>query len=633
MSEYRIFFLPNKISTHINEKETLLNAAQKVGIYINSICGGEGVCGKCKLIVKKGQINSNSTTFLNEDELKNGYVLACQTYPKSDVEVEIPLETRLEGGKILTGSTTEQTSYLSTFSGQKYEILPLTTKMYLEIEPPSILDNTSDFQRLIKEIRKQRDIPLIDMGLKSIRWLPNILRQSDWKVTVTLGNRVKSGEEILLVEPYDTTYKHYGIAVDIGTTTIVSYLIDLNNGNTINIQACYNSQIQYGDDIISRLIYSEEKGGLKRLHELVINDINKLISQSVEETNINIHDITAVMCAGNTTMTHFLLELDGYYIRREPYVPVLNLVPVIRAETIGIKINPRGILGCLPMVGSYVGGDITAGVLYTGIADSEDISMLIDIGTNGEIVLGNKEWLVCCSASAGPAFEGGGIKYGMRASIGAIEEIKINQDYSIDFKVIGNVPPRGICGSGLIDIISEMLKAGIIDKRGKINPDLDKDKIKKNDEGFEYIIVKSEKTGINQDITITQGDIENLKRTKAAIFASIKVMLLSIGLELDSIKNIYIAGGFGNHLNIKKAIEIGMLPDISPEKYHFVGNSSINGTKITLLSQIAISKVRAIARSMTYIELMTDNTFMDEFVGAMFFPHTDMSLFPSLIKN
>ncbi len=636
--EYKVSFSPDNKSVKVKRGTTLLDAAIAAGVYVNSICGGDGICGKCRLIVKKGEVHSEPTVLLNREEIQKGYVLACKTTVRGNVEVEIPLESRIEGKQIVDEDARRFRRLYGAGVGEAalFTHSPLATKLHFKLGPPSLQDNLGDLQRLYREIRKKQKVPIMQTGLANLKKLGKLLRESDWDITVTLGKR-NGTTEVVQIEPGNTADRNYGIAVDVGTTTIVSHLIDLNTEQTVDAQATYNSQISYGEDVISRIIYAQEKnGGLEKLSQAVTDNINNLISNSVADKGVKLHDVTAVILAGNTTMTHLLLGLDPTFIRRDPYIPSATSVPVIRAAEVGIKINPRGLLACLPGVSSYVGGDITAGVLASGIADTDSISMLIDIGTNGEAVLGNKDWLVCCSCSAGPAFEGSGVKYGMRATRGAIERVNITPppDCDVDCATIGGAKPRGICGSGLIDCISELLRVGSIDRSGRFDEAFSCPRLRRNEDGEqEFVLVWASETDIGKDIVITQADISNLIRAKAAIYAGASILLNSMGFAFNDIDYIYIAGGFGNYLDIRKAVLIGLLPDIPLEKFQFIGNGSINGAKMCLLSYDAYARADEIAKKMTYFELSADNRFMEEYVSAMFLPHTDLDLFPSVRKR
>ncbi len=626
----RVRFLPDDVEVQVERGETILRAAELAGVYVNSICGGEGLCGKCRVIVREGEVRSRPTALLSREEIRRGYCLACLTEVLSDLVVEVPVESRLEGRPVLVGEEAIRFGRISP-KLVPYRHDPLSKKVFLELPPPSLEDNLSDLDRIYRElVKKGYSYPVMQTGLFNLKRLAGLLREGDWKVTVTLGRRGGT-VELVQFEPGDTSKDNYGVAVDIGTTTIAAHLVDLNTGETLGTQARYNSQIRYGEDVISRIIYADnEEGGLMRLHQSVAKDINDLIGALVEEVGVHLHDVTYVMCAGNTTMIHFLLEMDPSNIRREPYIPTATSVPVIRAAEVGVAINGRGLLGCVPGVGSYVGGDITAGILASGMHKREELSLYIDMGTNGEVVLGNRDWLICCSASAGPAFEGGGIKCGMRATEGAIEKIVITEDGRAIWKVIGRGRPRGICGSGLIDAVAEMLKAGVINRLGKFAKDGRWD-IREGEDGLEVVLVPARETATGKDIVITEADLATFIRSKGAIYAAANTLMSHLGFSFEDLDTVYISGGFGNYLDVQNAVLIGLLPDLPPAKFRFIGNGSITGAEMCLLSEDALKEAQDIARKMTYFELSTDPRFMDEFSSALFLPHTNLERFPSAV--
>lgn len=639
MEKFKVTFQPDNKTVETNKGDTLLSAAIAAGIYINSSCGGDGVCGRCKLIVKKGIVHSQPTGRISQEERKKGYVLACLTVIHSDVEVDIPPESRLGEDRISVYTNVETADVGESVLGEELFIhSPLATKMFLRLPEPTLEDRISDLERLYRALRKDQELPIMQTGLTNIRRLGKLLRSSNWEVTVTLGNR-NGTTEIVLVEPSDTSTKNYGFAFDIGTTTLAGQLVDIATRKVLCSKITYNKQATFGADVISRIIFAQAGDGLEVLHHAVIDGMNMIIKECIAECGLNLNDITCCMCAGNTTMIHLLLSVDPTFIRREPYVPSANFVPVVRAAEAGIKINPRGLLSCVPGVSSYVGGDATAGVLACGMETSEQLCLLIDIGTNGEIVLGNKEWLICAAASAGPAFEGSGVVCGMRAVSGAIQRVVIDpDDYSLRYETIGNAAPRGICGSGYIDILAEMLKKGVLDKKGKFRTDIKNKRLRDGEWGREFVLVFASDiakghTGHEEpsfDIVITEADIENLKRAKGAIFAAASILVRHMGLDFSAVEKFFIAGGFGTSLDIDKSIIIGLLPDIKREKFIFIGNSSLVGAREALLSSEAYDKVQDIAKKMTYFELSIDPHYMDEYVGGLFFPHTQIARFPSV---
>ncbi len=633
MTQYEVKFLPEGEVSTVSSEDTLLDAAQRAGVYVSSLCGGDMICGKCRLVVKEGQVFEEQHMLLSREEVRCGYVLACASHPRSDLVVEIPIESRMEGKQIVVDADAQRFSGLARVDLEKYEfeLSALVEKLYLELPPPSLEDNLSDLERIFRAIRERIDAPILQTGLKNIRRLPQILRRGEWKVTCTLG--VRGGTvEVIEIEEGDTSGRSYGVAVDVGTTTVVAHLIDLNTSEILATDATYNSQITFGEDVISRLIYAKnEVGGRERVHESIIGDINGLINNTVSAAGVAIQDITSLTFAGNTTMTHFLLDLDSSNIRREPYIPAATHIPPGRAIEVGIQINPRGIIYAVPSVSSYVGGDIVSGVLASGIYRTPQLSMLIDIGTNGEIVVGNSDWLMCCSASAGPAFEGGEVKFGMRATHGAVEKVKVLEGgEKVEMVVIADEPPRGICGSGLIDVISELRRAGVLDRGAEFAAPGYCSRLRVDDGAKEFVLAYADETAIGRDIVITQADINNLVRSKAAVYAGASVLLHSLDLKFSDLEQLFIAGGFGNYLDLEGSISIGLLPDIPLERVKFIGNSSVTGAKVALLSREALDEVEKIARKMTYIDLSSNNLFMDEYSSALFLPHTNLDLFPSV---
>jgi uncharacterized 2Fe-2S/4Fe-4S cluster protein (DUF4445 family) len=633
VAQYTVTFLPEgKVATASSE-ETLLEAAQRAGTYVSSLCGGDMICGKCRLVVKEGEVFEEQHMLLSREEVRDGYILACASHPRSDLVVEVPIESRMEGKQIVVDEDAQRFSGLARVDLAKYEFKhsPLTEKLFLDLPHPSLEDNLSDLSRLFREIRARVDAPIMQTGLKNIRRLPQTLRRGDWKVTCILGQRGGT-VEVVEVEEGDTSGRNYGVAIDVGTTTVVAHLIDLNTSQILATDATYISQIVFGEVVITRLIYAkEEVGGRERLHEAVIGNINTMINNTVAAAGVNIQDVTCVLCAGNTTMVHFLLDLDSSHIRHEPYIPSATHIPPMRAIEVGIQIDPRGLLYAVPCVSSYVGGDIVSGVLASGIYRSPELSMLIDVGTNGEIVVGNNEWLMCCSASAGPAFEGGEVKFGMRATHGAIERVKVLEGgEAVEMVVIAGEKPRGICGSGLIDIISELRREGVIDRTARFAEPGYCSRLRMNDGDPEFVLAYEKDSAIGRDIVITQADINNLVRSKGAVYAGAAVLIKSLGLKFSDLEHLFIAGGFGNYLDLPGAVAIGLLPDIPLEHVRFIGNSSLTGAKLAILSKEAFAEIENIGKKMTYVDLSTNNRFMDEYSSALFLPHTNLDEFPSV---
>jgi len=639
MEKYKVTFYPDNKSAEVAKDATILSAAISCGVYINSACGGDGVCGRCKVLLKKGKVLFQPTGHILAHEKKQGICLACATAVQSDLEVEVPAESRLnlEGltqeqinARIKKDYTTaEEIDFIKPQDQDIFTYAPLTQKIYLELPLPTLDDKVSDFERLQREIFKLKNLSVGYTSLANIKSLGELLRSCDWKVTVTLSKR-NGLPEILLVEPQDTSAKNFGACFDIGTTTVTAQLVDLNSKNILGTKATYNKQAVFGSDVITRIIYAKDSDGLQDLYLAVVEDMNEMIHELCQENKIDLNDVRCAVCAGNTTMIHLLLRIDPTYIRRAPYVPTLNFVPVMRAAEAQLRINPRGLLFCLPGVASYVGGDATAGVLSCGLYKEEELGILIDIGTNGEVVLGNKDFLISAAASAGPAFEGSGVSCGMRASKGAIQKVNISpSDFSVSYEVIAGSSPQGICGSGYIDIIAEMLRVGLLHKDGKIK-DIKHPRIRLAEAGKEFILVFKENSGSGKDIFIAETDIDNLKRAKAAIYSAVSILVKHMGFDFKQVKKIFIAGGFGTYLDMNNAIYIGLLPDLDKSHFVFVGNSSLSGARQVILSYDAKNKADEIARKMAYFELSVEPGYMDEYMAALFFPHTDLAKFPSV---
>jgi len=627
MRKFKVTFLPDGKDIEVEENTTLMQAAGKAGVYVNTICGGKGVCGKCRVQVINGKAKADkyAIALLTKEEIDDSYVLACQTKVQDNLEVVIPPESRLEAEQILL--TDSFISEAASVESAHFE--PLVQKLYMELQEPSKEDNIADSDRVIRELKRKTKYNTYERSLGCLRELGSKLRNSSWKVTATIA-RQNNGWKILEIDTGDTNDNNYGLAIDVGTTTVVAQLLHLQSGKVIGGEGTHNLQSNYGEDVITRIAFAcGKEQGLQELHKSIVKNINDLIRSLTNKHSIDPKDITAIVAAGNTTMSHFLLGLMPCSIRLAPYVPTTHSFPQIKAREIDIDIYPEGILETLPDVASYVGGDIVSGILACGIAEKPEIKVLIDIGTNGEIALGNNDWIVCCSASAGPAFEGGGVSCGMRAIRGAIQKIDI-KDNMVQYRTIQRAKPRGICGSGLIDSIYELVKNGIIDQQGHFNMSTKNDRIIEKDDEPQFIVAFADETESGQDITFKESDIINLIRSKGAVFAAIKSLTDYVGIAFNAIDTFFVAGGFGNYLNISKSISIGLLPDIDPKKIQFVGNSSLIGARMALLSEAAFEHTADIANMMTNIELSTYLPYMDEYIASLFLPHTDKKLFPSV---
>jgi uncharacterized 2Fe-2S/4Fe-4S cluster protein (DUF4445 family) len=498
-------------------------------------------------------------------------------------------------------------------------------------------DQTDDWSRLQIAARKQAGITDLKTSLEMLRIIGEVIREGGWNVTAVFNAKTwdcpDCPAELLDIYPghipEDTPL--WGAAIDIGTTTVSLWLTDLLTGKVQAQVAEYNQQIARGEDVISRIVFASKNGGNEKMRDLVLGTINELIERACKRVKAKPNQIIKTTISGNSTMMHLLLGIPASSIRLTPFVTTVNHIPSMSARDLGLKIHPRGIVDCLPGVASYVGADISAGVLASGMDYSEEVILFMDVGTNGETVLGSQDWLVTCACSAGPAFEGAGVLNGMRATKGAIEEVWINgETFDPTFRVIGSVKPRGLCGSGLISLLAEMFLTGVVDKGGSINTKLASPRMREGDHGTEYVIAWADETKQGEDIVITNVDIDNLLRAKAAIYAGFTVLAQSVGVPLETVDQVLIGGSFGKYINVEKAVEIGLLPDMDWDRFQFLGNTSVRGAYLALIDHTLRRRITEIAARMTYIELSADNTFYDAFMSALFLPHTDMGLFPTV---
>ena len=611
-------FLPDGTEVVVDEETSVYDAARAANVYIESVCGGIGDCGKCKVAVKKGDVSGGSSPLLTAEDSSKGYLLGCLAVVTSDVEILIPEESRMGMHQILTKTEPVHLAVIDS---------PVK-KCHLVLKKPDLQDNVSDIGRLGRYM-KERGCEDAKISLSLLKSLGFKLRENDWDVTVTVAESER-GKEIIAIEGGDASSKCYGVAVDIGTTTIVAELIDLVGGKVIDSEAAPNRQFSRGEDVLSRMLYAEE-GGLEELRKLVVGTINDCVGSLAARNRLRLENIAGMAVAGNTVMTHFFYGLDPRSIRASPYIPWVNYVPQYRARDLEVNIHPDAMVYAAPCRSSYVGGDITADILASSLNKSKKLSMLIDVGTNGEVVVGNRDWMVAAACSAGPAFEGGEVACGTRAMAGAIERISMNDDLEVSYSTIGDARPKGVCGSGLIDIIAELYAHKVIDKSGRFRTD-GSPRIRKGRDDTEFVIVPVKESATGKDIAIGQVDISNIIRTKAAAYATGRLLLNKTGHRFDDVEQLFICGGFGNYVDTKKAIMIGLLPDMGMGKFKFLGNGAVTGARLLLLSKEKWKEADDIVKKLTYIELSADSSFYNEFTSAMFLPHTDIDLFPS-VKN
>lgn len=637
MENRNVTFLPHNKKITVPAGENLIRAAMEAGVHVNASCGGEGVCGKCRVIVESGEVEGGTSPLLSDEDVEKGVRQACLATVKSDLVVRIPIESEVDASVLNMQSTPRSTARIRQMNFDDLKerglFVPPVEKKYLELPPPDAQDNQPDVTRLVNFLQIEHDEHRLEVDLSVIRKIPHVIRDANFNVTATLLRPVREvgKTRIINIQSGDTTAHNYALAVDIGTTTIYGQLIDLFSGKTLAEYGDFNGQISYGEDVISRMVFAEKPGGIEKLSAVVIETINKVIKKIISRAKIDSDEISTITLAGNTTMTQLLLQVDTRSIRRSPYVPTAAIYPPIKAAEIGLALDDHVTALVYPQVSSYVGGDIVAGVMGSGMYLSDKITLYMDIGTNAEIVIGNKDWLACAACSAGPAFEGGGIKLGMRATKGAIEDFSIDPITLEPMNItIGRVRPKGICGSGLITIVATLFEMGVIDNRGKFNRDLDTPRIREQNGIYEYVLAWATESQIDRDVVLTEPDIDNLVRAKGAMYSGCQTLLEEVGLHMEDIDHIILAGGFGSYVDLEKAMTIGLLPETDPEKVTFIGNGSLMGARMSSLTNRIRRDVAAVRKQMTNFELSETRSYMDHYVAALFLPHTDIDLFPKL---
>ncbi len=624
-------FEPDNIDIVVEQGANLLETAIQAGVHIYASCGGNGTCGTCKVLIEKGEVETIRTAKVSDAEYEQGIRQACQSRVMTELAVYVPVESRLEKAVL---SREERVTSGALATGWRFK--PPLSKFFVELPPPTLEDNISDLSRLLRGLKQQYKLANMTVDFDVLRQLPNTLRDKDWKVTVTtLVTAIESGAidrrrpRLINVQPGDSRDKHYSLAFDIGTTTVCGQLLDLNRGKTIAESMDYNGQISYGADVITRIAYCQKPGGLQKLQQVVVTTINGVIKRLLAQSHITKEHIGHLIVAGNTTMIQILLGLDPKYIRLAPYTPAATYIPPVKANSLGIKVGEHVYLFTFPSVARYVGGDLISGIVASGVHQREKITFYMDVGTNGEIVIGNSDWMVTAACSAGPAFEGGGIKHGMVATSGAIEGFDINpSNLEPVVSTIGGGKPKGICGSGLINIVAGLLEAGVISRNGKFNAGLPTSRIREGSDGYEYVLAEAAETQIGKDIVITEIDIDNLIRAKAAMYAACQTLVKSVGMTSRDIEQVIIAGAFGSHIDIEKAIAIGLLPELPLDRFIFIGNGSLLGARLTSFSTDMLDDARRGARIMTNFELSENTDFMNNNVAALFLPHTNADEFP-----
>jgi uncharacterized 2Fe-2S/4Fe-4S cluster protein (DUF4445 family) len=621
----------------VSRGESLLDAAKKAGIPIDAPCAGNGTCGKCRVKVLEGETEGGQNRHVSREEYAEGYRLACAAGVVSDVTVFVPPGALAYQNRIKISDGERERAVFSAlredlramgFTGDSgLEFLEVTLKA------PDSGDPGADRERLLRKIAEQTGGEP-RLCLSALRRLPQVLRAGGFSLTCVLR---REAEGAVVLDLFPAGEKGTagpvmaGLAIDIGTTTVSVLLMDLLTGEPLAAGSAGNGQIRYGADVISRIIESARPGGLERLRRAVTGEcIEPLIRALCKEAGLPPESLYRAAAACNTTMAHLFMGVPAEHLRLEPYVPAFFESGLLRGADAGLCIHPEAELVLAPAIGSYVGGDITAGAFSSGIFKRESLSLLIDLGTNGELVFGNGDFLLSCACSAGPAFEGGDIGCGMRATDGAVEACRIDPEtMEPDLRVIASregQKPAGLCGSGLIDLIGELFRCGIINARGKFIRE--GRRVRRDEWGMGgYAAALAGETENGGDLILWETDIDNFIRAKGAIFSAIRTMTASVDLPLDAIEEVYVAGGIGSGSNVEHAILIGMFPKLPVERYRYIGNSSLSGAYAMAVSRGACEKVTEISRGITYLELSSHPGYMDEFVAACFLPHTDEGLF------
>ena len=635
----QVTFRVNGSEVHINANkgDKLLSIAQRANVAIDAPCSGNGACGKCRVRLLKGELESPRTRHISEEEYVMGWRLACISRVLTDVVVAVPDIASAYRSRMKVADLSSAKE-LEIFERTKAEIeaagIPFGNNLSavtVSMNLPTNDDTMPDNERVAWVLREKTGAERVVFAFLALKKLARTLRDSDFNIRCVLeteGDTVT----VLDVMPAGDTTPIAGLVVDLGTTSVAALLVNMEDGSVLAKASTGNGQIRYGADVINRIIESGREGGGTRLQKAVVDEsITPLAEQLCAAAGIGMKNIYRMCLAGNTTMNHLLLGLYAEPVRMEPYIPTFFHCDDIRTSSIHMRLHPDARLILAPNIGSYVGGDITAGCFASMLWNKEEMALFIDLGTNGELVFGNSEFLMSCACSAGPAFEGGDISCGMRATDGAIDAMKIDKKtMEPDYTVIGNTRhPVGICGSGIIDTIAELFKAGIINGKGKFNREGRRVRFDENGMG-EYVIAFKEDTGLTRDISINEVDIDNFIRAKGAIFSATMTMLSSMGMDPSVLQHVYVAGGIGSGINMDNAVTIGMLPDIDRSCFSYIGNSSLAGAYAMLTSQKSREKVDELARTMTYLELSTEPGYMDSFVGACFLPHTDAEMFPSV---
>jgi len=603
-----VVFEPEGKRIKTSLRSTVFQVAKEANVSIRSECGGKGLCGKCRAIIRNSnavsEVTESERTHLGQSEIDSGYRLACQTKILRNVTVMIPPESGSELREIRVPSLE-----------RKVKLNPFVKKCHVILPKPTLSDFRSDFERLLDALSQQNQkFASLEIDYEILKKLPSTFRSANWHVTVIVWN----DSRIVSVEPGDTSTSLFGFAVDIGTSKIVGLLVDLLSGKTVAIGSIENPQVIHGEDVMTRITFSTvNKTHLEALQKLVVDGVNKILYQTCAEGKVNPHSVYHVVVVGNTAMHHLFLGIEPKYIALSPFTPAVKRQICATARELKIETNPRGLITFLPIIAGFVGADAIADLLATGIFESDELSLLLDIGTNTEVFVGNKEDLVCCSCASGPAFEGTHIKNGMRAVIGAIEKVRISPDFEVEYEVIGDVRPKGLCGSGIIDIVADMLKLGIIDGQGRFSRQPEMPRLRKAALEREFVVAWEDETATGKEITVTQKDVREIQLAKAAIFTGCSILMKRKKLRGEDLDRLFIAGTFGNYINPENAKFIGLVPDVPTSKIRFVGNTALTGAKMALMSRNMREKAEQISKKVRYLELVSDPIFKQAFTKTL----------------
>lgn len=624
-----------------NNGDNLLEVARGANVAIDAPCSGNGACGKCRVKLVEGTIETFPSSHISEEDFQNGWRLACVSKVQGDATVMVPdiasaYKSRMKTADLSSGEEIAIFEQLQQdIQDAGVEVVNHFVSLPLQLEEPTLDDTMPDNERLVWAIEAATGCSDVELPFYPMAKMAKVLRESNFSIRV-IGEQNEGKFKIYDILPGDDTTPSCALAIDIGTTTVTAVLSDLETGKLLAKGSAGNGQIRYGADVINRIIEQGKSGGVKKLQDAIVKEtLVPMIANLAKAANVSVGRIVRVCIAANTTMNHLLLGVAGDPVRMEPYIPSFFAWKGLKGGDLKLPVNPESRVILAPNIGSYVGGDITAGTFTSMIWNRDEMSLFIDLGTNGEIVYGNRDFLMSCACSAGPAFEGGDISCGMRATDGAIESCTIDPvTMEPTFGIIGEAgqKPVGLCGSGIIDVIAELYRCRIITAKGIFNREGPRVVHDKHGTG-RYVLATAEESATGREVAINEVDIDSFIRAKGAIFSAIQTMLNSLDMDVSMIDDIYVAGGIGSGINMHNAVVIGMFPDVPLDKFHYIGNSSLSGAYAMAMSENADDKVHEIGQNMTYLELSTTPGYMDEFIAACFLPHTNASIFPSSVQE